>query len=45
MKPGKVLIGAGAALAYGIDDNGRQPPSPAPTLGSLVQAHQVVVGR
>jgi hypothetical protein len=44
-KSGKVLIGTEAAQAYGIDDNGRQPPSHAPMLGSPVQAHPAVVGQ
>ncbi|MDW3687988.1 hypothetical protein RA280_40940 [Cupriavidus sp. CV2] len=31
--------------AYGIDDDGRQPPSHAPMLGSPVQAQPAVVGQ
>ena len=42
---GKVLTGTEAAQAYGIDDNGPQPPSHAPMLGSPGQAHPAAVGQ
>jgi len=42
-KSGQVLIGAEAAQAYGITDEGRQPPSHRPMLGSPAQAHPAIV--
>ena len=42
-KSGLVLIGAEAAAEYGIDDEGRHPPSHRPMLGGPVQAHPAIV--
>lgn len=42
-KSGQVLIGAELAPEYGIDDEGRQPPSHRPMLGGPTQAHPAVV--
>ena len=42
-KSGQVLIGAELAAEYGIDDEGRNPPSHRSMLGSPVQAHPAVV--
>lgn len=43
-KSGQVLIGAEAALEYGLKDiNGQQPPSHRPMLGGPTQAHPAVV--
>ena len=38
-KSGQVLVGAELALAYGIDDGGKQPPSYREWLGGPAQAH------
>ncbi|TAM12619.1 MAG: SDR family NAD(P)-dependent oxidoreductase [Nevskiaceae bacterium] len=43
-KSGQALIGAEAALEYGITDAGRQPPSQRAMLGGPVPAHPAVVG-
>ena len=42
-KSGQILIGAELALEYGISDEGRQPPSHRPMLGSPAQAHPAIV--
>jgi NAD(P)-dependent dehydrogenase (short-subunit alcohol dehydrogenase family) len=42
-KSGQVLIGAEAALEYGLKDGDRQPPSHRPMLGGPTQAHPAVV--
>ena len=43
-KSGKVLIGAEAALEYGIkDEGGKQPPSHREFLGAPAQAHPAIV--
>ena len=42
-KSGQVIIGAELALEYGINDEGRQPPSHRPMLGSPTQAHPAIV--
>lgn len=42
-KSGQVIIGAEIALEYGINDEGRQPPSHRPMLGSPTQAHPAIV--
>lgn len=42
-KSGQVIIGAEIASEYGIDDEGRQPPSHRPMLGSPTQAHPAIV--
>ena len=42
-KSGKIIIGAEIALEYGITDEGRQPPSHRPMLGSPTQAHPAIV--
>lgn len=42
-KSGQVLIGAEVAPEYGLTDEGRQPPSHRPMLGSPQQAHPAVV--
>lgn len=42
-KSGQVLIGAELALEYGINDEGRQPPSHRPMLGGPTQAHPAIV--
>jgi len=43
-KSGKVLIGAEAALEYGLkDEGGKQPPSHRDFLGAPAQAHPAVV--
>jgi len=43
-KSGKVLIGAEAALEYGLkDEGGKQPPSHRAMLGEPAQAHPAVV--
>ncbi|MGH8457438.1 MAG: SDR family NAD(P)-dependent oxidoreductase [Stenotrophobium sp.] len=43
-KSGQVLIGAEAALDYGLKDiDGKQPPSHRPMLGGPTQAHPAVV--
>ncbi len=42
-KSGQVLIGAELALEYGINDEGRQPPSHRPMLGAPTQAHPAIV--
>lgn len=42
-KSGQVIIGAELALEYGINDEGRQPPSHRPMLGAPTQAHPAVV--
>jgi len=43
-KSGKVLIGAEAALEYGLkDEGGKQPPSHREFLGAPAQAHPAVV--
>jgi len=42
-KSGQVLIGAEAALEYGLKDEGRQPPSHRAMLGAPTQAHPAVV--
>jgi NAD(P)-dependent dehydrogenase (short-subunit alcohol dehydrogenase family) len=43
-KSGQVLIGAEAALDYGLkDDGGKQPPSHRAMLGAPAQAHPAVV--
>lgn len=43
-KSGKVLIGAEAALEYGLkDEGGKQPPSHRPMLGGPVPAHPAIV--
>lgn len=43
-KSGQVLIGAEAALEYGIMDGDKQPPSQRALLGGPVPAHPAVVG-
>lgn len=41
---GQVLVGAEAALQYGIADlDGKQPPSYRELLGGPVQAHPAIV--
>lgn len=42
-KSGQVHIGAELALAYQIDDEGRQPPSHREMLGAPVPAHPAIV--
>lgn len=42
-KSGQVLIGAELASEYGIDDEGRNPPSHRGVLGAPVQAHPAIV--
>lgn len=42
-KSGQVHIGAELALAYGIDDEGRQPPSHREMLGGPHAAHPAIV--
>jgi NAD(P)-dependent dehydrogenase (short-subunit alcohol dehydrogenase family) len=42
-KSGHVVIGAELAQAYGIDDEGRQPPSHRPMLGAPPEAHPAIV--
>lgn len=42
-KSGQIIIGAEIALEYGITDEGRQPPSHRPMLGSPTQAHPAIV--
>jgi NAD(P)-dependent dehydrogenase (short-subunit alcohol dehydrogenase family) len=42
-KSGLVLVGAEAAADYGIDDEGRHPPSHRGMLGGPAQAHPAVV--
>ena len=42
-KSGQVIIGAEIALEYGINDEGRQPPSHRPMLGAPTQAHPAIV--
>ena len=42
-KSGQVIIGAELALEYGINDEGRQPPSHRPMLGAPTQAHPAIV--
>ncbi|MGH8445412.1 MAG: SDR family NAD(P)-dependent oxidoreductase [Solimonas sp.] len=42
-KSGQVLIGAELAQEYGLDDEGRQPPSHRPMLGGPQQAHPAIV--
>jgi len=42
-KSGQVIIGAEIALDYGLKDEGRQPPSHRPMLGSPTQAHPAIV--
>jgi hypothetical protein len=42
-KSGQVLIGAETAQEYGLDDEGRHPPSHRPMLGGPAQAHPAVV--
>lgn len=42
-KSGQVLISAELASEYGIDDEGRQPPSHRPMLGGPTQAHPAIV--
>lgn len=42
-KSGKVLIGAELAPEYGITDQGRQPPSHRPMLGSPPQVNPAIV--
>jgi len=42
-KSGLVLIGAEAAAEYGIDDEGRHPPSHRSMLGAPAQAHPAIV--
>jgi NAD(P)-dependent dehydrogenase (short-subunit alcohol dehydrogenase family) len=42
-KSGQVLIGAEVAQEYGLTDEGRQPPSHRPMLGSPAQAHPAIV--
>ncbi|NKF20951.1 SDR family NAD(P)-dependent oxidoreductase [Solimonas marina] len=42
-KSGQVLIGAELAQEYGLSDEGRQPPSHRPMLGSPAQAHPAIV--
>lgn len=42
-KSGQVIIGAELAAEYGINDEGRQPPSHRPMLGSPAQAHPAIV--
>ncbi len=42
-KSGLVLVGAEAAAEYGIDDEGRNPPSHRSMLGGPVQAHPAIV--
>ena len=43
-KSGQVLIGAEAALDYGLNDiDGKQPPSHRAMLGSPQQAHPAIV--
>jgi len=42
-KSGQVLIGAELGAEYGLDDEGRQPPSHRPMLGGPTQAHPAIV--
>jgi hypothetical protein len=43
-KSGQVLIGAEAALDYGLKDiDGKQPPSHRPMLGAPTPAHPAIV--
>ena len=43
-KSGQVLVGAEAALDYGLKDiDGKQPPSHRPMLGGPTQAHPAIV--
>jgi NAD(P)-dependent dehydrogenase (short-subunit alcohol dehydrogenase family) len=42
-KSGQVLISAELAGEFGIDDEGRQPPSHRPMLGGPTQAHPAIV--
>lgn len=42
-KSGQVLIGAELAAEYGLDDEGRHPPSHRPMLGGPTQAHPAIV--
>lgn len=42
-KSGQVLIAAELAAEYGINDEGRQPPSHRPMLGGPTQAHPAIV--
>ena len=42
-KSGQVIIGAEIALEYGLNDEGRQPPSHRPMLGAPTQAHPAIV--
>lgn len=42
-KSGQVLIGAELAAEYGLNDEGRTPPSHRPMLGGPTQAHPAIV--
>ncbi len=42
-KSGQVLIGAELAQEYGLTDEGRQPPSHRPMLGSPPQVNPAIV--